>query len=354
MAGKETGDRRIAVYYEHPDWFRPLFAALDRRGTRYDRLCAAEHRYDPAEATSPYSVVVNRMSPSAYLRGHRDAVFYTTQWLAHLRRLGVRVINGEAAWRTELSKASQLTLLERLGLSFPRARVIHRSKDAPAAAAGLRFPVVVKPNVGGSGAGVRRFDRPEDLARAAEAGVLDLGLDSTALVQEFLAAEGDRIVRVEVLDGRFLYGIRVYTTGETFNLCPADVCRDVAGTELTRSACAVDVPENGLRVEGYTPPDEIIAAVERIAGAAGIEIGGVEYLINERDGRPYFYDVNALSNFVADAPRVVGFDPVERFADWIAEEAESAASRDQAGVDEAVETGAARARSAGFPAREVA
>ena len=24
--------RPIAIYYEHPEWFRPLFAELDRRG----------------------------------------------------------------------------------------------------------------------------------------------------------------------------------------------------------------------------------------------------------------------------------------------------------------------------------
>jgi hypothetical protein len=31
----------------------------------------------------------------------------------------------------------------------------------------------------------------------------------------------------------------------------------------------------------------------------------------------YFYDVNATSNFVADAPAVLGFDPTPRFADYI-------------------------------------
>ena len=34
-----------------------------------------------------------------------------------------------------------------------------------------------------------------------------------------------------------------------------------------------------------------------------------------------FYDVNANSNFVADAPRVVGFDPFARLVDWLEEEA---------------------------------
>ena len=30
-----TKERAIAIFYEHPDWFRPLFAELDRRGTPY-------------------------------------------------------------------------------------------------------------------------------------------------------------------------------------------------------------------------------------------------------------------------------------------------------------------------------
>ena len=35
------------------------------------------------------------------------------------------------------------------------------------------------------------------------------------------------------------------------------------------------------------------------------------------DGRIHVYDVNATSNFVADAPRVLGFDPFPAFADLI-------------------------------------
>lgn len=132
-----------------------------------------------------------------------------------------------------------------------------------------------------------------------------------------MPAESSRIVRVEVLNGRYLYAIRIYTPGDSFNLCPADVCQSVDGAELARPACPVDAPKNNLRVEGYTPPQEIIQAVERITAAAGIELGGVEYMIDARDGRPYFYDINALSNFVADAPRIIGFDPFARLADWL-------------------------------------
>lgn len=306
----------IAIYYEHPHWFTPLFSELDRRGTPYTRLHAESHWFDPS-SEPPYDLVFNRMSPSAWQRGHGRAVFYTHHLLAHLERYGVRVINGSRAYQAETSKALQLSVLRELGLPYPPTHVINDPADAPAAAEALEFPVVVKPNIGGSGAGIMRFDTPEQLAAAATTGGLELGPDQTALVQEFIPSEEGRITRVEVLGGRFLYAIRVYSSGETFNLCPADVCQTTDGAELVRSACPVDAPRNGLRVEGYEPPSEIARQVERIAAACGIDVGGIEYTIDDRTGRLYYYDVNALSNFVADAPRVVGFDPFARLADYL-------------------------------------
>jgi len=268
------------------------------------------------------------MSPSAWNRGHGDAIFYTLGFLDHLERRGVRVINGLKAFRTELSKAAQLLLLESLGLPYPKARVIHRASQAVDASDGLRWPVVVKPNIGGSGAGVKRFDTRELLAEAAGANELMLGLDSTALVQEFIPARDAHIVRVEVLNGKYLYAIKVHITGETFDLCPADICKTTGGVDLNRAACAVDAPKTGLRVEGYQPPTEVIADVERIMSHAGIELGGVEYITDDRDGQRLYYDINALSNFVADGPRVVGFDPFVKLVDWL--EAEAARVNDRA------------------------
>jgi len=323
-------DRPIAVYHEHPDWFRPLFTELERRGVPYARLDAAHHRYEPGGARPPYALVFNRMSPSAWRRGVGHGIFYTAQYLDQLERHGVRVVNGTRAFLTEISKARQLALLDSLGLAFPRARVIHEPRQAPAAARGLEFPIVVKPNIGGSGAGVRRFDTLEALQAAVDDRTLDLGLDHTALVQEFLPARDARIVRVETLGGRFLYGIRVYTSGESFDLCPADICRGLDGSELERAACPVDAPKTGLRVEGYTPPAEIVAEVEHIVAAAGIDIGGIEYLIDDRTGRHVYYDINALSNFVADSKRVVGFDAFAALVDWLVAEAEHADRRSDA------------------------
>ncbi len=316
-----TSKRPIGIYYEHPDWFRPLFQELDRRGTPYVRVDAARHSYDATNGDgSQFGLVFNRMSPSAYLRGRGDSILYTHNYLAHLEQLGVRVVNGVRAFRTETSKALQLSLLKSLGLPFPAARVIHLAEQAPAAAVGLRFPVVVKANIGGSGAGIVRFDTPEDLKQGVANGILDLGVDQTALVQEFIPARGGHITRVEVLGGRYLYAINVYSSGDSFNLCPADICQTNDGVALARAACAVDAPKNNLRVEGTTPPADVIADVEAIVAAAGIDVGGVEYFVDDRDGTRYYYDINALSNFVADAPRVIGFDPFARLADYLEQE----------------------------------
>jgi hypothetical protein len=76
-----------------------------------------------------------------------------------------------------------------------------------------------------------------------------------------------------------------------------------------------------MRVEGFTPPREIIAQVEAIAARVKLDVGGIEYMIDSRDGKPYFYDINALSNFVADAKNVVGFDPFERLVDYLIDRA---------------------------------
>ena len=311
----------LAIYHEHPHWFRPLFAELDRRGIEYETIDArAPFFFDPAEPVRRYPLLFNRMSPSAYLRDGGSAIFHTLNFLAHLERVGTRVINGLRAFTYEISKARQLTLLGELGLPGPRSRVIHRGTDAPAAAEALRFPIVVKANVGGSGAGIVRYDSLGEVNEAARGGTIELGLDRVALVQEYIPARAGHITRVETLGGKFLYAINVFPEAGSFDLCPADACQTKDGAALERtltSGCLIDAPKRGLRVETADVPNDVRNACEQIAQRAGIDVGGIESMIDDRDGRRDYYDINALSNFVADAPRVIGFDPHARLVDFL-------------------------------------
>jgi hypothetical protein len=99
---------------------------------------------------------------------------------------------------------------------------------------------------------------------------------------------------------------------------------------LTRIACPVDAPKTGMKVEGYEPPRQVIEDVERIVELAGVEVGGIEYVFDEPTGRQLYFDVNALSNFVADPVRVIGFNPYSRLADFLIAEAQHHESK-QAG-----------------------
>lgn len=377
-AGSGTaGERRLGILYEHPEWFRLLFAELARRGVPYTPLFASEQQFDPAARRPPFALLLNRVSPSSYLRGHANSILYTLQYLAYLRQIGAPVVNGYDAFVVETSKALQLSLFERLGLPYPRARVINHPSQIAAAADGLRYPIMVKPNIGGSGALMRRFDSPAAVRDVVRADEIQLGLDSTALVQEYIAPADGAIVRVEVLDGQYLYAIRLYPEQDAgFNLCPADVCQlpgldhgaggqargssvedqsqdfnrcvlsvaseggaaerpeeAVATTEAAQAAggdgavTAATPAKRVMRIEAYSPPAELVRGAIDLLAAARIDVGGVEYLIGAGDGRPYFYDVNALSNFVSDAPRLLAFDPTARFVDYLEQRLAAAAIR---------------------------
>jgi hypothetical protein len=90
--------------------------------------------------------------------------------------------------------------------------------------------------------------------------------------------------------------------------------------------CLTDAPKSGLQIEAFEPPQEIVETVERIVATAKIDVGGIEYLIDERTGEALFYDINALSNFVADAVNLIGFDPHERLVDFLEQEIEKCAT----------------------------
>ncbi len=308
-------EQPIGIYYEHPDWFRPLFAELDKREVPFTRIDACSHSYDVSERVKSYALVFNRMSASAYLRDHGQGIFFTRDYLAYLESVGTRVINGREAFEIEISKARQLALFHSLGIAAPRSRIINCAEEAVRVAAEIGFPLIIKPNIGGRGAGIVRINSLGELRDALAAKQIELGIDQTALVQEFVPARGGHITRVETLGGKFLYAMNVFTTGENFNLCPAEICQ----TE-SAAMCLADGPKAGLKIEPVEPPAEIIDAVERIVAAAKIDVGGVEYLIDDRDGRVLFYDINALSNFVADAPRILGFDPHARLVDYLIQE----------------------------------
>ena len=294
----------LAILYEHPLWFQPLFAALDRRGISYEKILLTDHRFDPAASAPPAPVVLSRVAMSGFLREPEHGIFYAEALLDHWRRRGATVLNGAEAIAIDSSKARQLSLIASLGLGLPETRAVHRARDLVDAAEGMAYPLLVKANIGGSGTGIVRYSSRGELERSIGEGSVPESIDKVLLLQDYVPPRGGTILRIETLGGRFLYALEVESGGDSFDLCPADACLAQPGRKAI-----------GMRA--VTPPADIVEAAERIAKAAHIDVGGVEVVIDDRDGTPRFYDINALSNFVANPIEVLGWDPHERLIDTI-------------------------------------
>jgi hypothetical protein len=130
----------LAVYYEHPAWFEPLFKLLDQRGLAWTRLRIQDHVLDPATLVSPAPVVFNRLAMSSFLRQGEHAIYHSLAALSHWELAGARVLNGSAALNIDISKARQLSLMRSLGLAVPKTRVVHRRADVALAAEQIGFP----------------------------------------------------------------------------------------------------------------------------------------------------------------------------------------------------------------------
>jgi hypothetical protein len=308
----------LIVLHEHPEWQKPLFAALTRRGVSFEPFDVTHAAFSNVEPVRT-ALYFNQASPSAYIRGNTRAVPLALAYMRTLQLRGARVLNGADVFALELSKSAQATLLRTLDIDCPRSITFNDPGALRAYEAQIRWPALLKPDQGGSGA---RIQVVESLAQVEGVFARDPGIwlpDNLYLLQEYLPHDPDRgITRLEFLGGELLYAMRVVTHGR-FNLCPSPVCNPDEGggsCELPTSEPMIDA----LPVEFYPFPDVPLQAVDtaqRIVRAAKLDVGAVEYL-ETTNGRRVFYDINANSNLRPSVAAAFGFDPFERVVDFLA------------------------------------
>jgi len=307
----------LIVLHEHPEWQKPLFAALEHAGVAFeafDLKCAAFSNTEAPRAR----LYFNQASPSAYLRGNARAVPLALAYMRSLERLGARVLNGADVFALELSKSAQATLLRTMGIDTPWSITFNDVSALRAHADQIRWPAILKPDQGGSGA---RIHVVESLAHVERILAADPGIwlpDNLLLLQEYLPHDPDHgIIRLEFLGGELLYAMRVKTHGR-FNLCPSPVCNPEEGPGL----CEVPEQIEVLPVEFYPYPEvppAAVATARRLVHAARLDVGGIEYL-ETPDGRRVFYDINANSNLRPSVAAAFGFDPFERVVTFLKRE----------------------------------
>jgi glutathione synthase/RimK-type ligase-like ATP-grasp enzyme len=310
----------LVVLYEHPEWQKPLFAALERRGVRFASFNVTTAAFSNHEVpVAP--LYFNQASPSAYIRGHARAVPLALAYMRSLERQGARVLNGADVFALELSKSVQATLLQTLGIDTPYSITFNDvgalRRRAPAK---LKWPSLLKPDQGGSGARIQVVSSWEQI-EAIFASDPNVWLpDNLFLLQEFLPHDPEQgIVRLEFLGGELLYAMRVKTHGR-FNLCPSPVCNPDNGDGLCERPEEQAVAAPPVEFYPYldVPPDAVEIG-KRIVRAARLDVGGIEYLETD-DGRRVFYDINANSNLRPSVAAAWGVDPFERVVDFLVQQ----------------------------------
>lgn len=302
----------LVVLFEHPEWQKPLFSALEHRGVRFGTFDLKRGCFE-ADGVPAAPLYFNQASPSAYVRGNTRAVPLALALMRSLELGGSRVLNGSRAFALELSKSAQAALMRQLGIMHPRTLTFN-DVDAALAHWGDHWPALLKPEQGGSGARLYLLHSADDLVHLLRERPETWLPDNLLLLQEYFPVDASQgIVRMEFLAGELLYAMRVVSHG-SFNLCPAETCNPEDGA----SHC--EVPDQPSRpVEFHPYPNVPFAAVEtgqRLIAAGGLDVGGIEYL-ETTDGRRVFYDINANSNLRAPIARAFGFDPFERVVDYL-------------------------------------
>ena len=307
----------LLVIYEHPEWQKPLFAALERRGVSFSAFDLKRNSFDPARLPRA-KLYFNQASPSAYVRGNTRAVPFCLALLRSLEIAGARILNGSRAFALELSKSAQAALMLSLGIDHPRTLAFNDPEIA-LESWDAGWPALLKPEQGGSGARMYLLSSPDEFLRLLRERP-ELWLpENLLLLQEYFPVDPARgIVRMEFMGGELLYAMRVVSHG-AFNLCPSETCNPVGGEG---GHCEVAPAAPVKPVEFYPYPEIPAEAVEtgkRLVAAGGLDVAGIEYL--EMNGRRIFYDVNANSNLRKPIGEAFGFDPFDRVAEWLQSQA---------------------------------
>ena len=293
----------IHVIHENPAWLEPLAGALDSAALPW-RDWFLNHGVFDLSRPPPEGVFYNRMSASSHTRDHRYSAELTASILAWLAGHGRRIVNGPRALDLEISKTRQYAALEAAGIRTPRT-VLVAGKEHLVAAARRHFdggPVILKPNRGGKGVGVRLLQNAAALADYLDSADYEPPVDGLHLLQHHVRAPQPLITRAEFIGGRFLYAVEV-DTSEGFELCPADVCA------VDDAFCPAGPEGDGRPRAKFTIVDDIDAALkqryEAFLAANDIEVAGIEF-IADANGAAYTYDVNTNTNYNADAESRAG------------------------------------------------
>lgn len=289
------------IIHENEEWLIPLRKALEKFDVQYEEWLLDDMTIN-IDQSPPNGIFFSRMSASNYTRNHLHSNQSSNIILTWLENYNRRVINGTNVLKIEFSKVLQQLLLKQSGFKTPKTIVAVGINKIKEAASNLNvYPMIIKPNQGGKGFGVKLINTINELDEMLEDNLINSSKDDTWLLQEKISTNEEFITRMEFIGGNFIYSLKVFSKN-SFELCPADACE----VDLDQF-CPVDEINdiNNSQPSFFIDddPDKNLAKQLTIfLKKHQIEVAGVEFIRN-KDGVPIFYDINTNTNYNLNAEK---------------------------------------------------
>lgn len=235
-----------------------------------------------------HKLIVNRLFPSAPLRGFKNSFTIARNVLKVIYDQKIPIINPFEAYLYDCSKICSMQALNRQGIPVPESIAYFTSADHFKHNS-LFFPLVLKPDCGGRSYYTYILNDQYDLKDT-----LENIPEQPFILQEYIKPIKNFTTRVEII-GKDIMSINKRYLG----------------------ANGLSSYHAGSVYGDYADcPEKIIRTSFKALKTLHISIGSLD-IVETDDVNFYIIDVNATSNFSEDNIDMLGFDPIKKMAEYI-------------------------------------
>ena len=280
----------IGILYESDEWsVRHLHDLLNGAGID-TALYNLEMDRVAMDQVLRSRLIVNRLFPSAPLRGYASAFQTAGKVLRLVKVRRIPMINSYEAYAFDCSKLRSGRALREAGLPVPNCYAAFRT-PGQVDPKKLSYPCMLKPDCSGRSLYTYIIKSRTDLEKT-----LAEVPSRPFLVQQYIEPVKGYTTRVEIVGDELM-----------------SVMKRSAGKNALSSYHA------GSVFQAYPDcPKEILQASVLALNVLSTEMGSLD-IIESGNGSFYIIDVNATSNFSEDNLKMMGFDPIQIMVDYLVE-----------------------------------
>ncbi|MDI9494771.1 MAG: ATP-grasp domain-containing protein [Bacillota bacterium] len=277
----------IAILYESEEWSNIYLRDYIR-----DKGCEVMFvNFEKAVLNAAFfdsaALLVNRIFPSSYFRGHLKTYFKGIDFLREINKKGIPMINSFEALMYDFDKRLVCNTLRDNKINTPE--IYCTTKDFSLDK--IKFPCIVKPNSGGRSRCTAKVENPDELLE-----FLKTLPPIEFIFQEYIKSIDNYTLRIEAING------------EVFSAVKRSM--DENGISSYHRGA---VYEKDFKLDKHIE-DLVIDTLDIL----NIRMGGIDLIISNRG--PNIVDVNATSNFSKEFVDFLQKNPLNKMGDLIINE----------------------------------